>query len=254
MLCIIPHVGKFSNIILTSYNRLSKAHLDYFRNTPISYGGGEIPTYIKGSSVEPDFWGEVITCGTSAQFKWEEAPLLISGKLLALDNALKTDCKIKLPRLAPLDEERDSERIDSLYLQLAQSIRDYDPDKTADYFNVPSFYLLGTKIIQTDFSKYKITCDHKRIEIDGELSLSALKRFLSDENIDVMANIRKINIAVEYSTGQWTPLKPITEYLEFITNDNFCLRNACNELDGGALHRPAVFAVRHAPRPESRPF
>jgi hypothetical protein len=29
-------------------NRLSKTHLDYFRNTPISYSSGEIPTYIKG--------------------------------------------------------------------------------------------------------------------------------------------------------------------------------------------------------------
>jgi uncharacterized protein (TIGR04141 family) len=206
-------------------NRLSKTHLDYLRNTPISYGSGEIPTYIKGNSIERDFWGESINCGTSAQFKWKESPLQIFNKLTLIDTALKTDSAIKLPRLTPLDEDMDSERIESLYLQLAQAIRDYDSSQTSDYFNVPSFYLLGTKLIQTDFSKYKITCNHRKIEIDGELSITALKKFMEDESLDIITQIRKVNIAVEYSTGQWTPLKSITEYLEFITEDNFCLRN-----------------------------
>jgi len=206
-------------------NRLSKTHFDYIRNTPISYGSGEIPTYVKGKSIEPDIWGEVVNCGTSAQFKWEESPLNIAKKLIEIDNVLKVDCAVKLPRLTPLDEKRDLEKIEDLYLQLAKSIRDYNPDNTPDYFSVPSFYLLGTRIIQTDFSRYKLTCNHRKIEIDGELSILDLKLFLENEGIDVITNIRKINIAVEYSTGQWTPLKSITEYMEFITQDNFCLRN-----------------------------
>lgn len=35
-------------------NKLSKAHFDYFKDTAISYGSGEIPTYIKGDSINPE--------------------------------------------------------------------------------------------------------------------------------------------------------------------------------------------------------
>ncbi len=206
-------------------NTLSKTHFDYLRNTPISYDGGEIPTYIKGKSIDKETWGESVNCGTSAQFKWPQAPLEISDKLIAIDNALKVESAIKLPRLTPLDDILDSEKIDSLYLKLSQSIAEYDPNNSTDYFNVPSFYLLGTRIIQTDFSKFKITCNHKKAEYSGELSIEALKDFIENANIDIYEHIRKINIAVDYSVTQWTPLRPVTEYLEYITDDNFCLRN-----------------------------
>jgi len=70
-------------------NKLSKTYFDYLRNMPILYGSGEIPTYIKGRSINPEFWGEIINCGTSAQFKWGESPLQISKKLIKLDHAIK---------------------------------------------------------------------------------------------------------------------------------------------------------------------
>jgi hypothetical protein len=76
---------------------------------------GKYPHTLKGNSIERDLWVETINCGTSAQFKWEESPLQIANKLIAIDNAIKTDSAIKLPRLTPLDDERDSERIESLY-------------------------------------------------------------------------------------------------------------------------------------------
>jgi uncharacterized protein (TIGR04141 family) len=206
-------------------NKLSKTHFDYLRNTPITYGSGEIPTYIKGKSHDADAWGATINCGTSAQFKWTETPLQIGDKLSALDAALKVESTVKLPRLTPLDDFHDVEKIGELYTLLAESIRDYCPTQAMNYFSVPSFYLLGTKIMQTDFLSYKLTCCRKGKEYDGELSIAVLRDFMNEKNLDVIANIRKINIAVEYHMEQWSASRPIVEYMEFITEDNFCLRN-----------------------------
>ncbi|SJZ96250.1 DUF6119 family protein [Anaerorhabdus furcosa] len=210
-------------------SKLSKTHFDYIKNAPITYGSGEIPTFIKGESIDPEYWGANITCGISTQFKWEESPLQIGEKLSALDTVCKTKSDISLPRLLPLDEEIYVDKIAELYLKLAEAIRDYDPAKIADYFSVPSFYLLGTKIMQTDFSKYKLSCNHKVQEFDGELSIFSVKQFLDVNGYDIISHIQKINIAVEYSTGQFSALKPITEYMEFICTDkmsnSFCLRN-----------------------------
>ena len=149
----------------------------------------------------------------------------ISEKLVELENIIKTDSKVQLPRLMPLDKERDASKIEDLYKSLAQAINDFEISHSTDFFNVPSFYLLGTRIIQTDFSKFKITCDGKRAEFDEELNILVLQEFLREKSIDIFSSIRNINIAVEYSTGDWTPLKTLTEYLEFVTADNFCLRN-----------------------------
>lgn len=206
-------------------NKLSKTHFDYLRNTPITYGSGEIPTYIKGKSQDADVWGATINCGTSAQFKWSETPLQIGDKLSALDAILKIESTVKLPRLTPLDEFHDAEKVGELFTLLAESIRDYNPAQTTDYFSVPSFYLLGTKIMQTDFLSYKLICCRKSKEYDGELNISSLRDFMNEKNLDIVENIRKINIAVEYHMEQWSASRPIIEYMEFITGDNFCLRN-----------------------------
>lgn len=70
-----------------------------------------------------------------------------------------------------------------------------------------------------------MTCDRKHSEYDGELSIAAIQNFLSEKNLDIYTSVRNIKLSVEYGNDQWTPYKPLTEYLEFITEDNFCLRN-----------------------------
>lgn len=206
--------------------RLSKTHMDYLRNSILTYGSGEIPTYIRGKSINEDEWGQTINCGISAQFKWTETPLQISKKLSNLEIALNSPASISLPRLTPLDDDIDTDKIESLYKKLAAAIENFDESSNAaNLINVPSFYLIGTKIIQNDFVKYKISCNHKRKEVDGELDILHIKDFMIDSKQSIQENIRCINIAVDYGTDQWTPLRPITEYLEFITEDNFCLRN-----------------------------
>lgn len=207
-------------------SKLSKMHMDYFGGAFLSYRSGEIPTYIRGKSINVDAWGETINCGTSAQFKWEEKPLEIGKRLRNLEEALKESSSITLPRLTQLDDEQDSDKIESLFRQLAKAIDEYNETKQKNSFvNVPSFYMVGTKIIQNDSIRFKLSCNHKRTQYDGELNISAIKKFLNEKQLNVYDVIEDINIAIEYGNDQWTNSKPLIDYLEFITAENFCLRN-----------------------------
>ena len=206
--------------------KLSKTHIDNLSGTTLAYRGGEIPTYIKGSTINDKIWGKSINCGISAQFKWEEKPLALGKKLTLLEEALNTEATISLPRLIALDDDNDSDKINELFNLLSKAIDEYNSETSKfSFINVPSFYLIGTKIIQNDSIKFKLTCDRKHSEYDGELSIAAIQNFLSEKNLDIYTSVRNIKLSVEYGNDQWTPYKPLTEYLEFITEDNFCLRN-----------------------------
>ncbi len=206
--------------------KLSKTHIDYLSNSTLSYRGGEIPTYIKGDSINEQVWGKSIHCGTSAQFKWEEKPLELGEKLSLLDQVYNTESNISLPRLIALDNDSDADKIDELFLILSNAIDSYDDSmKNSSLVNVPSFYMIGTKLIQNDSIRFKMTCNRKSKQYDGELSIEAIKSFLDDKELTVADSIRNIKLSVEYGNDQWTPYKPLVEYLEFVTEDNFCLRN-----------------------------
>ena len=206
--------------------KLSKTHIDYLSTSTLSYRGGEIPTYIKGSSIDEELWGKTIQCGISAQFKWEEKPLEIGKKLSLLSQACNTESFISLPRLIALDSENDADKINELFETLANAIETYDNSvSNKTLINVPSFYLIGTKLIQNDAIRFKISCNRKNKQYDGELSIDAIKLFLQEKKISINDGIKSIKLSVEYGNDLWTPYKPIIEYLEFVTEENFCLRN-----------------------------
>lgn len=206
--------------------KMSKMHVDYISGSILSYRGGEIPTYIRGESVNEETWGKYINCATSAQFKWEEAPLEIGRKMKKIDEVLANDAIESIPRLIALDSNRDEEKIRELNNKLAHSIDEYeDHAKTDSYVNVPSFYLVGTKIIQNDILRFRLICNRVKKEYEGEISIESIQSYLIETQINVYDDIENIKLSVEYSNDSWTPYKPISEYLEFITDDNFCLRN-----------------------------
>lgn len=206
--------------------KLSKTHIDYLSNSTLSYRGGEIPTYIKGESINEAVWGKTINCGTSAQFKWEEQPLELGEKLAELDQVYNSESTVSLPRLIALDSDNDAEKIDELFSVLANAIANYDDSlRNTTLINVPSFYMVGTKLIQNDSIRFKMSCNRKNKQYDGELSIDAIKSFLEEKELDITECIRSIKLSVEYGNDQWTPYKPLIDYLEFVTENNFCLRN-----------------------------
>lgn len=85
--------------------------------------------------------------------------------------------------------------------------------------------MMGTRLIQNDSVRFKLSCNYKSLEFNGELSIAAINEFVRQKEFALQEVIQKINISIEYANDAWTNRKPITEYLEFITEDNFCLRS-----------------------------
>lgn len=109
---------------------------------------------------------------------------------------------------------------------MAVAIEQYNgTGNDGNLINVPSFYMMGTRLIQNDSVRFKLSCNHKSLEFDGELSINAINEFVEQKGFALQEVIQRINISVEYANDAWTNRKPIAEYLEFITADNFCLRN-----------------------------
>lgn len=207
-------------------SNVNKQYIDYYNKATLSYRGGEIPTYIRGESVDEEKWGKIINCGVSVQFKWPEKPLEIGRKLAMIDKVLQAPSKESIPRLIALDNERDSEQIDKLFYNLAKSIDEYDESKGGGALvSMPSFYIVGTKLIQNESLRYKFICRIKSEPYYGDVSITSLKEFVVAKQIDIYQNISKIKISVERDNEVWNTGKPLIDYLEFVTEDNFCLRN-----------------------------
>ena len=205
-------------------NYLNKMHMDYIANTSLTYRSGEIPTFIRGESVDQELWGSKISCGISAQFKWPEKPTEIGKKLDLLNKELQKESKTTIPKLVILKEAQDKDIISKLYYYLASAIEDYSDKRNK--ISVPSFYLLGTKLMQNDSGKFKLSYNRKKQEFENELSLDAVNEFVKENDLDLKEVIKDIKIAFEYDDGsKWGKSSPLTTCMEFIIQDKYCLRN-----------------------------
>ena len=138
-----------------------------------------------------------------------------------MTKVLKKEVKNEIPKLIILDSEQ---QIKELNLQLAKAIKEYDEkEQNNSYINVPYFYFVGTKLIQSEGIAFKISCDRKTGLYEGEVTIEKIQEFLQEKNIDIEKSLLNIKIAIQNSEGKFN-YHPLLEYLEFITNDNICLR------------------------------
>lgn len=208
--------------------KTSKTHVDYSVNAALSYGSGEIPNFIRGCSINVDMWGAMINCATAAQFKWPEKPMRIGRRLRQLSSALKEEAIHDLPKLMRLDKEIDFIKIQRLDAVLANAIANYDGTSASSAMNIPSFFLVGTKLFQNDAIGFTLYGVRRSKEYIGELTIERLLEFVREFNIDLGQDIRKIKVRFVNANDQYTPKKDIIEYLEFITDDSgehYCLRD-----------------------------
>ena len=211
---------------LSHGSRVSRTYMDFHKGVNISYRGGEIPSFIKGRSINKDEWGEFINCGVSAQFRWKERPLRLGKKLALLENALNTRASYNLPRLIELDEDTDSDKIQTIKASLVESIRNIDSDQSCNnYVSIPSFYISGTQIVQNNSVHYRLTCKHKVYEVDGELGINSLNAFSVEKGVALEDIIDNGYVSITLNGGEVIPRKRIINYLEYITSDNLCVRD-----------------------------
>lgn len=70
----------------------------------------------------------------------------------------------------------------------------------------PLFYLVGTKIIQNDSIKFKLTCDRKHSEYDGELSIAAIQNFLSEKILIFIPQLEILNCLLNMEMTSGLPI------------------------------------------------
>lgn len=202
----------------------NKTMVDYLGNANLSYYGSEIPTYVRGKSIDENIWGNNINCGiTSVQFKWIMRPLEIGSQLHKIDGILKKPAHTSFPRLLVVDKTANKDKIESLNNELVEAIIQFDDTKQG-LINIPSFYFSGTTLIQNNIVGGSISCQHKRYPFEGELSLHVLQDFLKEKEFDLQETIGSIHVSLRLANEQYIPSKPIISYLEFVTGENFCLR------------------------------
>ena len=205
--------------------KINRTYFDYFSGSTMFFRGGEIPAYIRGKSINKEEWGDIICCGTSVQFKLPEKPLEIGEKLRRIESVLKQKELNTIPRLIELNDG-DSERIILLYKKLAIAINEYDEsEKNNKFVNIPSLIIEGSTILQNDCLSIKLSCNYKSETYSDDLSIQIIKDFAFKKDIDLSSDLPKINIKIEYANGLWTTSKPLVKYIDFVSDDNFCLRN-----------------------------
>lgn len=204
--------------------RLSKSHMDFRRPLRLSYSSGEFPSFIQGESNDPEKWGAKIVCGTSVQFKWEEQLPRLIQKLDMLQEVLNKTPKRKIAQMLKLDETSDAGIIGILNNELIQSLLSYKKDKTNGTINLPSFFLVGTRIMQSTTDTYRLTCDRKKKDGAGGLCLDDIISFWDENEFDYDVALNKTNVTTD--AAKYQSILGFIEYVTTYNGVNYCFINS----------------------------
>jgi len=206
---------------LSHGGRMSKSHTDYRKPVPVNYKSGDIPSFLQGMSNNYDRWGGQLICANSIQVKWEENIAQLPHKLAELENTLNHACSMKiLPRMHPLKDEKDGSKIIMLNQKLIKAIEQWDQSDSHNDISVPTFFLIGTKIMQSNASEYTVTCNHKSLTLSGDLAFAPIIQFWRENSIPLDVALLKTNVRVEKKYT--VPLKELIEFTSI--EDHCCLR------------------------------
>lgn len=203
--------------------RINKSHMDFRRPLRLSYNSGEFPSFIQGQCNEPEQWGTRIICGSSVQFKWSEELPQLPKKLDELEKVLNTGPKRKIAQMLRLDETSDCEVIEILNNSLIQNLCSYREDKMTGTINLPSFFLVGTRIMQSDTDSYRLTCCGKSKDITGGLYLDDIINFWDEYGLIYELALEKTKITT--NAAKYQPLLNFLEYVTVYNGGNYCFVN-----------------------------
>jgi len=205
---------------LSTGGRTSKSHTDYRKPVPVNYKSGDIPSFLQGMSVDKK-WGKQLICASSIQVKWDESLAQLPNKLDELEYVLKNTRSVKkLPRMRPLNAEKDASKILKLDQELVSALEQWSPNKDGGDISVPTFYLVGTKIIQSNADEYEITCNRKILNVSGDLTFAPIVQFWKENNItpEIALHKTKVKVDDKYSAH----MKELIEFTSY--KNNCCLR------------------------------
>ncbi len=193
----------------------SKTIISYQENSEFEYDSGESIHYVKAKTVAAEKWGEVGSFGNSTQLHLEITPDDLPGLVKSIEEELKKDPQIVLPRATTILDET---KISELDERLAQEIL----NSTNAGLQPAEATVSGVDFVFLDKNQYRFIFNRQPYDMKGELNLAAFRDFINQQNIDLVANINDIKIKAsdEHNKGY---TKPVKYFLDYVDDDRHFL-------------------------------
>jgi uncharacterized protein (TIGR04141 family) len=186
----------------------------YSANTSLNIESGESVDYLQSAIIDSkrESYGPSGKFGTSALVSPEIDVEGIGDFLSLLRDEMSTDALFKLPRTVIISEELEVVRLDTL---LAKEL--LSPSEATD-FTHNTYDLFGVDFVFGNTASYTIKCGRKEpMVIEGELSIGALKQYISEQGLSEK-DVLRIRIVWSQEDGP-TYSKDLRHSLDFIVDD-----------------------------------
>ena len=191
----------------------SKSMISFTGDTTLSFSPGEATDYVKLKAADADMWGKAyVHFGTSVQFgSIMYEPHEMNELFSKLETGLKTDAIFSLPRMVPV---KDEDQIVKLDTDLSNSIEEENGQLC-----VVDFELYGVDFIFSQQTHVKLEYEDQLSEDIPELDIAAVKKFASDNGIDLSTSLRDIKAKL-YVNESSKYTVDLINLLDFVGDDN----------------------------------
>lgn len=200
-------------------SRKNKIITTYQEGSGIDFDSGESLHYLRAKTIDKDNWGKTASFGHSAQFSIEIKPEELPDFIKKIEETLKQNPRIKLPKVILVQDEKTQNKLDNLLAKVltgsSQSSTVQESDITlsgvdfifSDQYEY-SFYMRGYRDSHTD---------------KGELTLDRLRRFISEKNINLETQLNDVKVKIHNEFGRDFSVS-LKETLDFIEEkERYCL-------------------------------
>jgi len=200
-------------------SRKNKIITTYQEGSGIDFDSGESLHYLRAKTIDKDNWGKTASFGHSAQFRIEIKPEELPGFIKKIEETLKQNSRIKLPKVILVQDEETKNKLDNL---LAKVLAGSSQSSTVQESDIT---LSGVDFIFSDQYEYSfyVRRDRNSHTDKGELTLDRLRHFISEKNIDLETQLNDIKVKVHNEFGRDFSLS-LKETLDFVEeNERYCL-------------------------------
>jgi len=200
-------------------SRKNKIITTYQEGSGIDFDSGESLHYLRAKTIDKDNWGKTASFGHSAQFSIEIKPEELPDFIKKIEETLKQNSRLKLPKVILVQDEETQNKLDHL---LAKVLTEASQSSTVQESDIT---LSGVDFIFSDQYEYSfyVRGDRDSHTDKGELTLDRLRQFVSEKNINLEAQLNDVKVKVHNEFGRDFSVS-LKETLDFVEEkERYCL-------------------------------
>ena len=200
-------------------SRKNKIITTYQEGSGIDFDSGESLHYLRAKTIDKDNWGKIASFGHSAQFSIEIKPEELPNFIKKIEETLKQNPRMKLPKVILVQDEEAQNKLDNL---LAKVLTGSSQSPTVQESDIT---LSGVDFIFSDQYEYSFFVRGDRVSHTdkGELTLDRLRQFISEKNINLGTQLNDVKVKVHNEFGRDFSVS-LKETLDFVEEkERYCL-------------------------------